>query len=191
MGKKRVMILENSPVVVAGIERMLSESGSFEVVKIHSDTEHIFELVLSRKPNVILINPGIIGLPVSHFLSSLRRQSPDIVLLALVYSFYDDSILSHFDKVIDISFDQSKLVAVINSLLNHPARDRGTENGELSDRENEVVALVAKGSTNKEIADLLKISIHTVITHRKNISRKTGIKSISGLTVYAMLNKLI
>ena len=44
---------------------------------------------------------------------------------------------------------------------------------------------------NKEIADHLNISIHTVISHRKNITRKTGIKTVSGLTVYALLNDLV
>ena len=47
------------------------------------------------------------------------------------------------------------------------------------------------GYANKEIAEKLFISIHTVISHRKNITDKLGIKSISGLTVYAILNKLI
>ena len=50
---------------------------------------------------------------------------------------------------------------------------------------------VARGMTNKEIADRYNISIHTVISHRKNIARKTGIKSVSGLTVYALLNNMI
>ena len=44
---------------------------------------------------------------------------------------------------------------------------------------------------NKEIADKLSISIYTVITHRKNITRKTGIKTVAGLTVYALLGGLI
>ncbi|MBN1650360.1 MAG: response regulator transcription factor [Bacteroidales bacterium] len=61
----------------------------------------------------------------------------------------------------------------------------------LSDRELDIVREVASGFTNKEIADKLFISTHTVITHRKNITRKLGIKTVSGLTVYALLNKLI
>jgi len=48
-----------------------------------------------------------------------------------------------------------------------------------------------KGFSNKEVADNLNISIHTVISHRKNISQKTGIKSQSGLTIYAISNKII
>jgi DNA-binding CsgD family transcriptional regulator len=62
---------------------------------------------------------------------------------------------------------------------------------DLSEREKDVLQLVALGHSNKEIAEKLFISIHTVISHRKNITEKLGIKSISGLTVYAILNKMI
>ena len=62
---------------------------------------------------------------------------------------------------------------------------------ELSEREKEILVSVAKGMLNKEIADFYSISIHTVISHRKNITRKTGIKTVAGLTVYALLNDLI
>lgn len=62
---------------------------------------------------------------------------------------------------------------------------------ELSEREREVLAKVAQGAINKEIADNLNISLNTVITHRKNITAKLGIKTISGLTVYAILNGII
>lgn len=61
----------------------------------------------------------------------------------------------------------------------------------ISDREKEVLRLVAVGLTNKEIGDKLFISSHTVITHRKNISAKLGIKTIAGLTMYALINHLI
>jgi DNA-binding CsgD family transcriptional regulator len=68
---------------------------------------------------------------------------------------------------------------------------RTQENDELTNREKDVLRLVALGHSNKAIADKLFISVHTVISHRKNITDKTGIKSISGLTVYAILNNLI
>ncbi len=61
----------------------------------------------------------------------------------------------------------------------------------LSDREIDVLKEVALGYSNKEIAERLFISVNTVITHRKNITGKLGIKTISGLTVYALLNHLI
>lgn len=72
-----------------------------------------------------------------------------------------------------------------------PADATETERHELSDREKEILISVAQGLINKEIADKHHISINTVITHRKNITRKTGIKTVPGLTVYAILNNLI
>lgn len=59
---------------------------------------------------------------------------------------------------------------------------------DLSPREIEVIALIANGLSNKEIANKLNISQTTVITHRKNITDKLGIKSVSGLTIYAVMN---
>ena len=71
---------------------------------------------------------------------------------------------------------------------NGPGNDSA---GVLSRREEGVLKLVAKGLLNKEIADALNISVNTVITHRKNITRKTGIRTVPGLTAYAILNGLV
>jgi len=62
---------------------------------------------------------------------------------------------------------------------------------ELSDRERDVLIQVVRGLSNKEIADVLCISQHTVVTHRKHITRKLNIHSTSGLTIYAIVNHLI
>ena len=59
---------------------------------------------------------------------------------------------------------------------------------ELSAREIEVLVLITKGLINKEIAEKLNISLTTVISHRKNITEKLGIKSVPGLTIYAVMN---
>lgn len=67
--------------------------------------------------------------------------------------------------------------------------EQGTE--ELSDREKDVLIQVVKGLSNKEIADVLCISQHTVVSHRKHITRKLNIHSSAGLTIYAIVNKLI
>ena len=65
------------------------------------------------------------------------------------------------------------------------------ENEELSEREKDVLIQVVKGLSNKEIANVLCISTHTVISHRKNITRKLNIHSTAGLTIYAIVNKLV
>ena len=87
------------------------------------------------------------------------------------------------------------LVPIVNRKMHASLESRfdipGDKGEELSAREKEILVCVAKGMLNKEIADAENISIHTVITHRKNITRKTGIKTVAGLTVYALLNNLI
>lgn len=70
-------------------------------------------------------------------------------------------------------------------------REDEDEDRALSIREKDILAEVARGYTNKEIADRLYISIHTVITHRRNIARKLKIHSVAGLTIYAVANNLI
>ncbi len=70
-------------------------------------------------------------------------------------------------------------------------RHQMPESEELSDRERDVLVQVVRGLSNKEIADVLCISMHTVISHRKNITRKLNIHSTAGLTIYAIVNKLV
>ena len=70
----------------------------------------------------------------------------------------------------------------------HDSTGESEENKNLTPREIQVLRLVVSGAINKEIAERLSISFNTVLTHRKNISAKTGIKTVSGLTFYALLN---
>ena len=62
---------------------------------------------------------------------------------------------------------------------------------QLSDREKEILVCLVQGMSNKEIANSLFISLNTVITHRRNIARKLQIHSVAGLTIYAIVNKLV
>jgi len=90
-----------------------------------------------------------------------------------------------------LSFNSTKeeIIEKLENFCNYNETNQDFK--QISEREKEIIKLVASGLTNKEIADKLFISIHTVITHRKNISAKLGIKTISGLTTYAILNGLV
>lgn len=93
---------------------------------------------------------------------------------------------------IDLTRSESTIVEQLDAILkNIERRQPETESAELSQREIEVLSLVARGMINKEIADRLNISFNTVLSHRKNITAKLGIKSVSGLSVYAMMNGYI
>lgn len=92
--------------------------------------------------------------------------------------------------VIDMNTDEADIKAELVAFLKDATGD-SSGRGELSAREIDVLRLIAAGKLNKEIADELCISVNTVITHRKNLSTKLGIKSASGLSLYAMMNGMI
>jgi len=93
---------------------------------------------------------------------------------------------------IHLQEEKEKIVEKIQGLLERDDLKNGDLNTvELSPRETTIVRLVSMGLTNRKIADQLFLSAHTVMTHRKNISSKLGIKSVSGLTVYAIVNNII
>lgn len=93
-------------------------------------------------------------------------------------------------NIISVNSDETEFKMFLSTLLQN-AKDQEPQHSNLSAREIEVLRLIASGKINKEIADELYISINTVITHRKNISSKLGIKSTSGLSLYAMMNGII
>lgn len=107
-------------------------------------------------------------------------------------------IESEEDKIRNRTYNQDyfeneyseELIIEIIEAKSHEITEPLSDNT-ISDREREIIKHVSKGLTNKEIAEKLYLSPHTVMTHRKNISNKLGIKSISGLTVYAILNNII
>ena len=101
-------------------------------------------------------------------------------------------MLRQFQGVVEITDDLQRIKSTLNQVVAQlNAEDSDMDSSVLSDREKDVLICLAKGMKNNEIADSLNISTYTVITHRKNIVRKTGIKSVSALTVYAILNNLL
>ena len=98
-----------------------------------------------------------------------------------------------FSEIIDPSDHDRNIIRKLEKQLSQIYKQKEEPDSPegISDREKEVLCLVAVGLTNKEIGDKLFISSHTVITHRKNISAKLGIKTIAGLTMYALINHLI
>ena len=97
-----------------------------------------------------------------------------------------------YDDHLSICDDTEIISTKINQLLcTDEEEEKENEQETLSQREKEIITCVVKGMTNKAIADQLYLSIHTVITHRRNIARKLQIHSPAGLTIYAIVNKLV
>ena len=103
----------------------------------------------------------------------------------------DDESARQYDAVLNLYDSPAEIIHKLRTAVSAPKDNASADGSELSSREKDILICVAKGLINKESADLYNISIHTVITHRRNITRKTGIKTVAGLTVYALLNNLI
>lgn len=120
------------------------------------------------------------------------KYLPDNGENASRYSMLNHLLAMETDMRNHMRVEEKLFNPLVTSLLDgETPQDDDDDSDVLSNREKEILAAVAHGKTNKEIADDLFISVNTVVTHRKNIARKTGINSIAGLTVYAILNHIV
>lgn len=185
----RVVIIEPSPIVAEGLCAMLAKNDTFEVVGTLADVSRLEHQLAMLRVDMVIINPTVIDL---HQRSNLKTLLPHTIAVALVYSYINKDILRQFAGVIEACDDKQRIEATLLCCVSQTTDNESSDsNEELTEREKEILTAVAKGLMNKEIATLHNISIHTVISHRKNISRKTGIKSVSGFVVYALLNNLL
>lgn len=187
--KLNVLIVEPSDIIREGIASFLDDG--FNILAPMRDIPEDLPLRLtSIQPDVLIVNPNLLPPSPKMQLASIMQARPQMAVVALVYQYVEPQLLQSFKTVLDIR-EQGSHVAQLLRESHQPEADSTDDNYELSDRESEVLVLVAQGFSSKEIADKLCISIHTVNTHRKNITHKTGIKSVAGLAVYAMLHNLV
>ena len=187
----RVIICEASEIIANGLYEIIQGISGFDVVARLDSPEYLSEKIPATDANILIINPNLLGFSDRNLVLQLTKENPQLVSVALVTSYNDPSHLKPYNGVIEINDSKAKVITKMSQLTQSNERQEKSEDMELSKREIDVLVAVAKGLMNKEIADQMNISIHTVISHRKNITRKTGIKSVSGLTVYALLNNLI
>ncbi len=170
--------LQKIPGVRFNVHEVSSVDGLSGYLKVHS-------------PDIMIINPSqgchynFVGMREELSLKATK-------VLALESAMTDRSILDQYDGVISL-FDSLELIREkLDKILEFDQEMGGADDAEvLSAREKEILTCVVKGMTNKEIAIHLFLSAHTVISHRRNIARKLEIHSTAGLTIYAIVNKLI
>jgi DNA-binding NarL/FixJ family response regulator len=126
-------------------------------------------------------------------LEKIKLVYPDCILVGITDRLLNDRFIPYLDHIIPLDETEDKIVNILR-LIYQPESNTYSKIDNIqiiSERECEILKYVALGFTNKEISDKLCISVHTVITHRKNITFKLGIKTIAGLTVYAILKGII
>ena len=187
-GKYNVVLIEPSEIVATGIASIINGNPQFNVVQTLNDPSYYNSN--DSDVDIVVINPTVVDyndrLDIRSWLGT-----GNTALVALTHSNYEESVLRQYDECIGIYDNTARIIQKLKNAIDENSKNPKNDLNELSSREKDILAAVAMGKTNKEIADEFNISIYTVISHRRNISQKLGINSIPGLTVYAIMNKLV
>ena len=189
-GTYKVIVAETAPIILSGIVNCLKNIKDFHTGIIEVDSKKsLFDTVSHSDVNLVIINPTFGGL---LHPDEIRKVSlnPGLKIFAIEISRLNKMTLSLYDDHIHVTEDLAELRNKVLTALNMENKDV-EEKENLSIREKEIISHVVKGFTNQEIADKLFLSVHTVMTHRRNIARKLQIHSATGLTIYAIVNKIV
>ena len=187
-----IVIAESSDLLFEGLSTILYNSENDYFITRLFSFEDIEKTLLKKKINLLIVNPLFIYNNIKD-VKKIRKQYPHLLIAYINMYALDNNTGALYDFALNIFENRSQLISTITKQLDQKQITNGNsdEDDPLSERETEVLLQIIKGYTNKEIAEILCISVHTVISHRKNIIIKTGIRSQSGLALYAVSKSLI
>lgn len=186
----KVMIADSAPVILWGLGSCIKNIKELHlsVIEVNS-IESLFETVESNNIDLLIVNPTFGGIlrPEEIRKASLNH---DLKIFAIEIGKLNQAVLSYYDDHLHVTDDMKEITKKVAGAIKNTENDN-EEKETLSLREKEIISYVVKGFTNNEIADKLFLSVHTVMTHRRNIARKLQIHSATGLTIYAIVNKIV
>jgi len=188
-----VIIADRSPLVRLGVIGLINQLGFSVHIREITDADKLNAALQKDSRSLVIISRSFLNSCSDDTHHFIQGKSKQIRLLLINDTAETIKSLPDFNEPIEIQDNEKTMSRKIEKLLHVLSKtgERIQISYDISAREKEVLKLVALGMTNKEIAERLFISSHTVISHRKNITAKLGIKTIAGLTLYAVINKLI
>ena len=214
-GKKRIVIAEDHRILREGLKSLLASKPEFEVVGEAEDGLDAISVVRGSKPDLILLDLSMPRLDGLSAMRDIKKISPETKILALTVHTDEDYVLEAFNEGADgyclKDAGRAELLRAIESIfsgkpyfspgiadkvlegyLEGRQRIKSTSAWEtITRREREVLKLIGEGYKNKEIADLLFISVKTVEKHRSNIMKKLDLHNAATLTAYAIEKGLV
>ena len=205
-GTQRVLIVDDHIVVVEMLRQLIGELPGFEVVGWAADAAPAIELAERERPNIIVLDLVLQRSFGMSVLSELRSRLPETrflifsgnLRLSAVRQALAAGVLGMIDKgasldefrvtLEQVAAGQPYFAGEAGALIRELVQRRGEEKPsvvELSPREQTVLRLLAAGLSSKEIASRLGLSVHTVVNHRSNLMRKTGLHRVAQLSLYA------
>jgi DNA-binding NarL/FixJ family response regulator len=213
--KKKVLIAEDHKLFREGIKALLSTSDELEIVGEAADGLEAIRCARKFKPEIVLLDLSMPKLSGISAITELKNQFPEIKILAVTIHEDDQYVLEAFNAGADgyclKDAGRKELMVAIESVLAgkryiSPSISENVMEGYLEGRkklkskttwdtitlrEREVLKLLGEGYQNKEIADLLNISVKTVEKHRANIMNKLDLHNAAALTAYAIEKGLV
>jgi len=211
MSKISLALVDDHQIVIDGLMALLKGEDRYEFAFATTEPQQVIDQLKKRKVDVLLTDVMMPVMPGNVLAKEVRKQFPGIKILALSMSGQGDMVNEMINDA-DISgyvlknIGKKELItaiekisnggiyfseAVLEELKNTEKRKKENTDAHLTEREIEIIRLIEKEYSNKEIAETLFISERTVETHRKNIFRKTNTNSVIGLVKYAYEHRLI
>lgn len=214
MSKTKIVIADDHHILLDGLRAMLEKQDNIDVLGVYDNGQALLDELPKKKPDVALVDINMPGMKGPELTQKIKELNPAVYVITL--SMYDDA--GHIMEMIEAGvsgyllknvndkelveaitqvmagkmYFSSEVSEKLTSLVVHQQKklDEPTK-PKLTERELEILKLIADEHSNAQIAEMLFISERTVETHRKNMLRKTNNKTIVGLLKYAMEEKLV
>lgn len=210
MKKIRILLADDHQFLLEGISNYLTQEGTFEVIGMVNNGRKLMDMLLQERPDILVLDLNIPGEDGFSCLQRAKVMYP--TLKVMIYSNYNTPDFAKkaqelgadgfLPKSVSIEEFRTALIQIMQEekLYQFDSENHGKEESiyvdsflqkyQLTKREVEIIRLISKGHTTKEMAELLFLSEFTVSTHRKNILRKLNIKSLNALLNFAHENRL-
>jgi two-component system, NarL family, response regulator NreC len=214
--KKTVVIAEDHTILRAGLKALLSTNPVFEVIGEADNGRDAIRRVIELKPDLVIMDLSMPGMNGMDALKEIKDRIPEVKALVLTVHSEEEYVLASLQAgangyVLKDATQNELLVAaervldgktylspditekVVNSYLNTngSSQDPVTRWDTVTQRERQILKLIAEGHTNKSMSDYLCISVKTVEKHRANLMKKLDLHSVSALTTYALEKGII
>lgn len=205
----RVAIAENEVLITEGLKSIVAGLDNVDVIAVVERSEQLLELAASNSMDIVILDYNADGFSMDD-VDTLYRKWPGIRVLALtsttevadIRRVLRAGVNGHILKCCDQTEISNAIYSihkgdkffcgkVIDALDEDSDGTASCAPLNLSAREIDIIRMVAEGHTNKEIAEKLFLSTHTVMTHRKNIMHKLGINNTAGIVMYAVKENII
>jgi len=186
----KFIIVDSSFLIRKGLATIIESIRNTKVVNSINSINELINEIGKKQIDIVVINCKVVNC-YNKQVEQLLKDFPSIDWIILNSNNENYSKINSIDSI-NINDEKSVVIEKLEKTVFNKIKSVSKSQPDIiSKREKNVLKLIASGYTNKQIAEELFISFNTVITHRKNITNKLGIKSVSGLTVYAILNKII